>query len=793
MGKCEHNKKYTMKSTSIEKVLPIYAIENSLMIANSGDISLVYELELPQIYSLDSSALDKVNITFDKFIKSFPDGTVIQKQDYFFVDKIKSAISDANSILSRSDNQFFYEKPLLTHKCYIIITKDSKSRVSLHSNPAMYDKYMEEADFFINSVEACISFLTQEEYFSSRRLNDDEITTLLGSYLTLSKEGDTVLKDIYLDRKLQVGNKHAEVYSIASNQQLPIHLTSTVKHTDFSTPKTDFQIPFIQPLCVGLDCNHIYNQVIYVEKSEKMFSMLKLKLNKFKSLATISQENNLIYNHITELIDTVHEKELKFIKQHYSLIVWDENQEKLEETRTEVNNIFKSLGITPYQIKYALENIFMSNCPGASNQLEESFKFIGVSEQTPIFINFESYYASQASGILLCDRKNEAPLRLDLWDEPVKRGLIVNRNRLIFGPSGTGKSFLVNHIASQYYEQGHHIVIIDIGNSYKKLCRLCGGQYFTYDFGSPLRFNPFFLDREAVSVEKKVFLTQLIMFLWKGHDSYKREAKQILAIYLDKYYTMLKSNEDVFPCMSTFFEFVRDTTALETEAVYFDKLSFKLSLQDFHDGKYKEVLNSRSPINLITERFIVFEMDNIKDHPILFPLVTMLCIDVVMGKLRLLPNVKKSIFIDECWKPISSGDMADFIKYLYKTVRKYYGEVAIATQDVEDILDTAAGPAMINNTDTMILLSHKKKMASKDKFAKHLSFSESDLEKLFSTNKREVYIKVGSVSNVYKVKVSPERYACYSSNADENKEIYAKYEETKNMALALNEFVEKNK
>ena len=342
------------------------------------------------------------------------------------------------------------------------------------------------------------------------------------------------------------------------------------------------------------------------------------------------------------------------------------------------------------------------------------------------------------------------------------------------------------------YEQGHHIVMIDIGNSYKKLCQLCKGQYFTYDIGEPLQFNPFYLGDEAVTVEKKVFIISLMMFLWKGEDAYKREEKQILAMYIDAYYQSLEEDDTIFPCMSTFFDFVNNNEALENEAQYFDKMSFNLSLRDFHDGKYADILNSREPINLVEERFIVFEMDNIKDHPVLFPLVTMLCIDVIMSKIRQVPSIPKSIFIDECWKPISSGDMAEFIKYLYKTVRKFYGEVAIATQDVEDILDTAAGPAMINNTDTMILLSHKKKMASKDKFAKYLSFSESDLQKLFSTEKREVFVKVGSNSNVYKVSVSPERYACYSSNADENKGIFDVYKKTGNMELALNQFVEKN-
>ncbi len=781
-----------MKSTTIEDIIPIYAVENNLIISKKGDIGVVYKISLPQIYSLDLNAIEQINTMFDKFIRSFPENTTIQKQDFFFVDKLKGALASPDSILSRSDNQFFYEKPTVSHECYLTITKDSKNSITLNANQKAFDNYRDDSKEFLKTVAASISFLTKEQYFSAERLDNDGITDLLSMYFSLSKDGDSVMQDIFLDKKLQIGSKHAEIFSIASNEQLPIILTPTMRHVDFSTPKTNFQIPFIQPITVGFDFNHVYNQVIYIENSEKLFNQLKTTLNKFKSLAVISNANKITYEHINEFIEEVLENELQFIKQHYSVIIWEDTEKKLEESRTGLKNVLRELSIKPYQVKFALENVYFNNCPGAGHFIDPNFRFIGVSDQAPILMNFESYYDSNKDGILFCDRKNGAPLRLDLWHEPVKRGLIVNRNRLIFGPSGTGKSFLINHIASQYYEQGHHIVMIDIGNSYKKLCQLCKGSYFTYDVGEPLRFNPFYLGDEEINVDKKIFLISLIMFLWKGDDGHKREEKQILAMYIDSYYELLKVDDSIFPCMSTFFEFVSDNIVLESEAVYFDKLSFKLSLQDFHDGKYAEILNSREPINLVEERFIVFEMDNIKDHPILFPLVTMLCIDVVMSKIRQVPSIPKSIFIDECWKPISSGDMAEFIKYLYKTVRKFYGEVAIATQDVEDILDTAAGPAMINNTDTMILLSHKKKMASKDKFAKYLSFSESDLEKLFSTDKREVYIKVGNNSNVYKVTVSPERYACYSSNADENKGIFETYKNTGNMELALNQFVEQN-
>lgn len=780
-----------MKADSIEKKFPVFAIENDLIVSKKGDLSLVYELQLPQIYSLDSESLMKVNGIFNKFLLSLPEGTIVQKQDYFFVQNVENSIASPESILSRSDNHFFYQKPILTHRCLLIMTKVSANKVSLQSNPKIYEQYISNYLEFEKTVESAIGFIKSDELLDAIRLDDDAILELLGHYFSLSNRETNVLRDIYMDRKLQVGDKYSEIYAITSNLQLPITIKTSTKKSEFSTQKTNFQVPFIQPLTVGLDSNHIYNQVIFIEKHEKVNKTLKSNLNKFKSLSVVSNENKIAYEQIKDLVDEVIEKELKFVKQHFSVQIWSEDHRILQQNKNEMLNAFKNLGITPYQVKFLLQNVYLGNCPGATAFLAEEMKFIGISEQSPIFLNFESYYGSNRSGILLADRKNGAPIRLDLWDDPLNRGLIVNRNRLIFGPSGTGKSFLVNHMASQYYEQGHHIVMIDIGNSYKKLCDLFKGQYFTYDIEHPLEFNPFYSDSIEVSVDQKIFLLSILMFLWKGDRPFKREEKQVLAKYLDEFYENIADDEDTYPCMSSFFTYVLDSPPLvEREEKYFDKLSFKLALQDFHDGKYCEILNSKKPINLLHERFIVFEMDNIKDHPILFPLVTMLCIDVVLGKIRKIPSVKKSIFIDECWKPISSGEMAEFIKYLYKTVRKFNGEVAIATQDVEDILDTQAGPAMINNTDTMILLSHKKKMASKEKFAQHLSFTENDLQKLFSTDRREVFIKVGNTSNVYKVKVSPERYACYTSNADENKAIGRTFSRTKNMEVSISQFVE---
>jgi conjugation system TraG family ATPase len=782
------------KVTNIEKIFPINNIENGMIIAKNGSYSLAYEVTLPSVYSLSKHDIEQINLIVDKVIRSLPPNTILQKQDYFFSKKITDPVTESADFLSRGDNRFFYERPVMEHRCYLFITKQIKEKgdpFGVLKSSKQFNDHIAKEGLFHNAVETALSFLEKGGYFTVKQLEDDEITRVLTTYFSLSENETDELGDVVLDKQLMVNGSFAEIFAITSNEDLPLQISTEIKRAEFSTQKTDFYVPFIQPICLDIDFNHLYNQVIYIESSDAIFSVIKRKMNQFRSLATLSKENEVSYGLLEGLVEEVISKEMSFVKQHYSVIIWDKNFNRLQDGVIELKNKFRELNILPYPVTYSMRDIFLANCPGNADRLPDVYKFIGVSSHVSCFLNLESFTGSQKSGALFCNRKNSAPTRIDFWDEPVSRGLIVNRNRLIFGPSGTGKSFLINHIASQYYEQGHHVVMIDIGNSYKKLCLLVKGKYYAYDKDQPLDFNPFYI--ESLTPEKKEFLTTLIVFLWKEYEKCSREEKQILATYLEAYYKHLELHPGIYPCFSTFYEFVVENKAEEGEERFFDKDSFKISLKEFYSGVYSRILNSENPVNFNEERFIVFELDNIKDHSVLFPLVTMLIIDVIMDKIRNLPGVKKSIFIDECWKPISKGEMVEFIKYLYKTVRKFYGEVAIATQDVEDILDTPAGPAMINNTDTLILLSHKKKTSSLDKFKTFLSFSDADLDKLFSVDRGEVFIKMGDYSNVYKLSVAPERYACYTSSADENKKILDKYNENKNMALSLREFVETKK
>jgi len=765
---------------SFKNKIPILEIMDDKLIAKSGDISLVYQLELPQIYSININDYQKISSILQRVIFQFPIGTIIQKQDLFLKNKLTKKLNDSDQFLPKSDNYFYYESPLINHFCYLTITTPNILSEKIEAK----EKRVIE---FERITKAAMLELNQSSFFNVKRLKNEQISNFIEKYFKLGNKDNTLFEISDADN-FKVNNNFVQHYCIGSNKNLPLTVSHAKKDDYLSSDRTDFFVPFINHLGVSLRGNHLYNQVIYIEDNELLKKTIELKSKNFKGLRSLSRFNKISYEFLEDYLDDAESNNTKFIKMNCSLMVWHEEFGKFNDLKSLSEKAFQKLAISPLKIDGQSLDFFLSNVPGNASKIKKYFRFVIPSKICSVFLNLESTIVKNKTGIIFCDIINEEPISVDLWDEPLKRGQIVNRNRLIFGPSGTGKSFLINHVVSQYFEQGHHIIIVDIGNSYKKLCLLAKGVYLEYEEENPLTFNPF--DISEISIDKKEFLISLLLFIWKGNGKVPtREEKNILSQYIELYYS--DHSESRILNFSTFYDFVKEITIKESSA-YFDKKSFLLSTAEFYEGgSYGEILNSNKKADYLNNRFIVFELDNIKDHPILFPLVTMLLIETTMDKVRQFKGVKKSIFIDECWKPLSKGSMVSFIKYLYKTIRKFYGEVAIATQDVDDILATDAGAAMINNTDTFLMLSHEKKLSLKDKFSKYLSFTSSDVNKLYSTRKRQVFIKMGTNSNVYKLKVSPERYACYTSNGDENKEIFNVYKETENMKVAIKEFLEK--
>ncbi|MFL9846058.1 TraG family conjugative transposon ATPase, partial [Flavobacterium rhizosphaerae] len=361
------------------------------------------------------------------------------------------------------------------------------------------------------------------------------------------------------------------------------------------------------------------------------------------------------------------------------------------------------------------------------------------------------------------------------------------------GPSGSGKSFFTNHMVRQYYEQGAHVLLVDTGNSYQGLCELIHGKtkgndgvYFTYTEDNPIAFNPFYTDDGVYDIEKRESIKTLILTLWKRDDEPPTRAEEVaLSNAVSGYIEQIKAGAQ--PSFNGFYEYVQGdyTKVLEEKKVRekdFDLANFLNVLEPYYKGgEYDYLLNSDKQLDLLSKRFIVFEIDAIKDHKILFPIVTIIIMEVFINKMRRLKGQRKLILIEEAWKAIAKEGMAEYIKYLFKTVRKFFGEAIVVTQEVDDIIQSPiVKESIINNSDCKILLDQRKYMNKFDDIQAMLGLTDKEKAQVLSINMnndpsrlyKEVWIGLGGThSAVYATEVSLEEYLTYTTEESEKMEV----------------------
>jgi len=308
-----------------------------------------------------------------------------------------------------------------------------------------------------------------------------------------------------------------------------------------------------------------------------------------------------------------------------------------------------------------------------------------------------------------------------------------------------------------------------------------GGYYFTYTEENPIRFNPFYIGSgEVLDTEKKESLKTLLVSLWKQEDeNFNRSEYVALSNALQGYY----QSNTAFPCFNSFYEYLENDYAeiLKTHKVKdrdFDIDNFLYVLRPYYrGGEFDYLLNATENLDMLNQRFIVFELDNLKSHPILFAVVTLIIMELFISKMRKLQGVRKIIAIDEAWVTIARSGMASFIKYLYKTVRKFNGIAALITQEIDDLISSPIiKETVINNADTKILMDMRKFMNKFDKLQETLGLSDKGKTLLLSVNKanepgrnyREVFIDQGGQQlQVYRNELSLEEYLCYSTEETE--------------------------
>ena len=496
-------------------------------------------------------------------------------------------------------------------------------------------------------------------------------------------------------------------------------------------------------------------------------------------------------------LNEAHSQGLRSVRCHCNVMAWAESEAELKRIRNDVGSQLALMGCTPHHNTVDVPVLFWAAIPGNEADFPAEESFYTFLDQALCLFNEETNYRSSLSpfGIKMSDRLSGVPIHLDISDLPMKRGVITNRNKFILGPSGSGKSFFTNHLVRQYWEQGSHILLVDTGNSYQGLCSLIhaktkgrDGVYFTYTEEAPIAFNPFYVEDGVYDVEKRESLKTLLLTLWKRESEEPTRSEEVaLSNAVNLYLSKLCADRSIVPSFDTFYEFVETDyrRLLEQKRVRekdFDLENFLNVLEPYYKGgEYDYLLNSDKQLDLLDKRFIVFELDNISSNRTLLPVVTLIIMETFISKMRRLKGVRKMILIEECWKALTSANMSAYIRYLFKTVRKYFGEAVVVTQEVDDIISSPiVKESIINNADCKILLDQRKYLSKFDGIQRLLGLMDKERAQILSINLsndpkrlyKEVWIGLGGVqSAIYATETSAAEYLCYTTEESEKMQV----------------------
>jgi conjugation system TraG family ATPase len=803
----------TAKATTLEKKFPLLAVEENCILSKDADITACFAVSLPELFTVGSAEYEAIHAAWHKAIKTLPDYTVVHKQDWFIKETYAPDLTEEGlSFLGKSYKQHFNERPFLNHYCYLFLTKTTKECMRMQSNFSslcrgkLIPKEARDKEAVHQFMEAVAQFeriVNDSGLVKMTRLTEEDIVGtdekqgLLEQYLTLSTSDDEPMQDIALGaEEVRIGNKRLCLHTLSDTDDLPGTVSADTRYEKLSTDRSDCKLSFAAPVGLLLSCNHIYNQYLFLDNSDDNLRKFEKSAKNMHSLARYSRSNQINKEWIERYLNEAHSFGLSSIRAHFNVVAWSDDPAELKQLKNDTGSALALMECKPRHNTTDVATLYWAGIPGNAGDFPSEESFYTFIEPALCFFSQETNYRDSPSpfGLKMADRLTGNPIHLDISDLPMKRGVITNRNKFILGPSGSGKSFFTNHMVRQYYEQGAHVLLVDTGNSYQGLCELINGKtksedgvYFTYTEANPIAFNPFYTDDGVFDIEKRESVKTLVLTLWKRDDEPPTRAEEVaLSNAVSGYIDQIKQQAAI-PSFNGFYDYVKGDyqNVLEEKKVRekdFDLANFLNVLEPYYKGgEYDYLLNSDKQLDLLNKRFIVFEIDAIKDHKILFPIVTIIIMEVFINKMRRLKGQRKLILIEEAWKAIAKEGMADYIKYLFKTVRKFFGEAIVVTQEVDDIIQSPiVKESIINNSDCKILLDQRKYMNKFDDIQAMLGLTDKEKAQVLSINMnndpsrlyKEVWIGLGGVqSAVYATEVSLEEYLAYTTEETEKLEV----------------------
>ena len=800
-----------------------------VLYTKTGEYSAVLKIENPvQKYSADIDSYYDFTHLFSAIAQTLGEGYALHKQDIFVRKQFAKEPEHNQEFLSASYFRYFNGRPYTDSLCYLTITQEAKK-----SRLFSYDS-KKWRDFLVKIYK--VRDLLRDSGVQVKFLNKAEASEYVDRYFAMNFKDRTVsMTNVKSDDEtVSMGDKRCKVYSLVDVDCAA--LPSLIRpYTNIEVNNTEMPVDLVSVVDNIPNAETVvYNQIIFLPSQKRELALLDKKKNRHASIPNPS--NQMAVEDIKQVQDVIARESKLLVYTHFNMVVGVPADTDLQKCTNHLENAFGRMGIHISKRAYNQLELFVSSFPGNCYSLNEEYdRFLTLSDAAVCLMYKERVQHSEETPIKIyyTDRQG-VPVAIDITGKEGKNKLTDNSNFFCLGPSGSGKSFHMNSVVRQLHEQGTDVVMVDTGNSYEGLCEYFGGKYISYTEERPITMNPFRINREEMNVEKTGFLKNLVLLIWKGTQgtvtkTEDRLIEHVITEYYDAYFNGFEGftpqqREDLRKSLviddrnssekrhesereravriegiideiegrrkelkveelsfNSFYEYsvqrIPDICE-ENRITGIDLSTYRYMMKDFYlGGNHEKTLNENMDSSLFDETFVVFEIDSIKDDPLLFPLVTLIIMDVFLQKMRIKKN-RKVLVIEEAWKAIASPLMAEYIKFMYKTARKFWASVGVVTQEIQDIIGSEiVKEAIINNSDVVMLLDQSKFKERFDTIKTILGLTDVDCKKIFTINRlenmegrsffREVFIRRGTTSGVYGVEEPRECYMTYTTERAE--------------------------
>lgn len=795
-----------MTLESLSNMLPYLGYEDEAMILKDGRICFFYEVDGVEYEGWKEEDYQAMVDLLEASLREMPLGTTLTKTDIYF--RKQNQLKPINqSYIEAKRVEHFNKRKSLEHQSYIVLSfAHEKAQKPTPNSTILARKGKNLPAILLKGIQERIikakakasefySLMNEMHGVTFRKMPLEEIKLSICRYLDLDFEKEQIDVSSEIEKKhnyLQVGNQIVSAVSLYGQGETLMPFTER-RYND-----KGFINPYATSIHFPLQVPHIVTTTLTTVDMEKTLKPFKTEVLINKQLSgnsPLTRGSNDRALMVEQSIDEVRRRKDGFVELSVNILLFSDNYEEMQQSIEKTQQAIKSI----YQAKYLKEswdiaNIFFSSLPG--NGWETVRTLMMPTKNALPYFHFQKPYISDDSGELLTDRFGR-PTRVDL-----NRSDLTSKNRLIVGPTGSGKSFTEGVFISTAHERGEIQVIIDKGGSYKNLIKSLDGQYFEHKADSPMRFNPFATEMDPdglyiLSPDKKIVLVTFIKLLWKSteHQEYLTKAENsLLLIWLEAYYDHLNEQKKVaandekipVPTLRGFVYFIKtfhETKIKEKDAEYlrqkefFNVNHFHTVMHPFIEGNYAEIFNAEDVLELSNYPLICFDLEGVQQDKTLYPIITMLVIELVFTHIAKFPDNLKHVILDEAWS-FFTGEMAEFIALMYRTIRKNNGTATIITQSAQDILDSELANALIQNTQIYIILDHKGKSTEP---LRKIGLEDFHIRKIESIRKhwfidpktgikggRELFIKREDKSyNIYAIEVPIEQYVLLTSHPPE--------------------------